>query len=280
MNGLPYYPRYPRDFFDGTNGMAFELKGAYSMLLDLIYMSGGQLYDEPRFIAGHMNCSVRAWNGYRAALIGLGKISVQNGIISNFRADKELKTQRTFQDKQRKNGSEPKKNNNLGEAVAKPKASHTDTDTESKGGGGSARGDASQTFREQILTACRVDPISGLTGHGGRQLGTQGDMAEAARWLELPGITEAAALAEISRIIAAKRDGPPRSFGYFTEAMRRLSADLTAPSLQPAPQTTPAARGTRHDENRAFGAAIHQLASGLSAGTVHLETASRNPWAQ
>lgn len=40
------------------------------------------------------------------------------------------------------------------------------------------------------------------------------------------------------------------------------------------------ARGTRHDKNRAFGAAIHQLASGLSAGTVHLETASRNPWAQ
>ncbi len=63
MNGLPYYPRYPRDFFDGTNGMSFELKGAYSLLLDLIYMCGGKLYDEPRFIAGHLNCSVRAWGG-------------------------------------------------------------------------------------------------------------------------------------------------------------------------------------------------------------------------
>jgi len=129
MNGLPYYPRYPRDFFDGTNGMCFELKGAYAMLLDLIYMCGGVLYDEPRFIAGHMNCSVRAWGNYRAALIERGKIKVDNGIISNFRADKELIIQRSFQDKQRINASKPRKNNDLGLAMAEPKPSHTDTDT-------------------------------------------------------------------------------------------------------------------------------------------------------
>jgi uncharacterized protein YdaU (DUF1376 family) len=130
MNGLPYYPRYPRDFFDGTNGMTFELKGAYAMLLDLIYMCGGQLYDEPRFIAGHMNCSVRAWGGYRAALIERGKIRVEDGIISNFRADKELIIQRSFQDKQRINASQPRKIKDLTEATAQPKPSHTDTDTE------------------------------------------------------------------------------------------------------------------------------------------------------
>lgn len=130
MNGLPYYPRYPRDFFDGTNGMSFELKGAYAMLLDLIYMCGGELYDEPRFIAGHMNCSVRAWGSYRAALIDRGKITVANGIISNFRADKELIIQRSFQDKQRINASQPRKNKDLGLAMAEPKPSHTDTDTE------------------------------------------------------------------------------------------------------------------------------------------------------
>ena len=134
MNGLPYYPRYPRDFFDGTNGMSFELKGAYSIILDLIYMSGGKLHDEPRFIAGHMNCSVRAWNGYRAALIDMGKISAEGGIISNFRADKELIIQRSFQNKQRENASAPRKNNGLGEAVAKPKPSHADTDTDTEEG--------------------------------------------------------------------------------------------------------------------------------------------------
>ena len=132
MNGLPYYPRYPRDFFDGTIGLSFEVKGAYAMLLDLIYMCGGKLYDDSRFIAGHMNCSVRAWNGYRATLIGAGKIKVENGVISNFRADKELIIQRSFQDKQRINASRPRKNNSLTEATAEPKPSHTDTHTEKK----------------------------------------------------------------------------------------------------------------------------------------------------
>ena len=99
------------------------------MLLDLIYMCGGHLYDEPRFIAGHMNCSVRAWGNYRAALIERDKIRIENGIIANFRADKELIIQRSFQDKQRINATGPRKNNNLGEATEKPKQSHTDTET-------------------------------------------------------------------------------------------------------------------------------------------------------
>jgi uncharacterized protein YdaU (DUF1376 family) len=151
MNGLPYYPRYPRDFFDGTNGMTFELKGAYAMLLDLIYMCGGQLYDEPRFIAGHMNCSVRAWGGYRAALIERGKIRVEDGIISNFRADKELIIQRSFQDKQRINASQPRKIKDLSEATAQPKPSHTDTDTDTDTEETVAKAtDASVDFAKQL----------------------------------------------------------------------------------------------------------------------------------
>ena len=75
-----------------------------------------------------------------------------------------------------------------------------------------------------------------MTGHGGTQLGTQAHMAEANRWLELPGITEAAVVAEITRI-AAGRNVMPRSFSYFTEAMRSLSAALSAPKLSPAPLT-------------------------------------------
>lgn len=132
MNGLPYYPRYPRDFFDGTIGLSFEVKGAYAMLLDLIYMSGGQLYDDARFIAGHMNCSVRAWNQYRLTLIERRKIKVENGIISNLRADKELIIQRSFQDKQRENRLGSRKNNDLAITVVEPKHNHTDTDTDKK----------------------------------------------------------------------------------------------------------------------------------------------------
>lgn len=132
MNGLPYYKAYPRDFFEGTAGMPFELKATYRLLLDLIYMHGGKLADDPRFISGHMGCSVRAWNKARAKLIEAGKITADLGIISNFRADKELEISRTFQDKQRENASKPRKNNDLPQAAAEPKPSHTDTDTDTE----------------------------------------------------------------------------------------------------------------------------------------------------
>lgn len=130
VNGLPYYKAYPRDFLDGTVGMPLELKGAYRILLDLIYLHGGKLTDDSRYISGHLGCSVRAWKKHRSDLIGRGKISADLGIISNFRADKETETLRSFQDKQRENASKPRKNNDLSEAMANPKRSHTDTDTD------------------------------------------------------------------------------------------------------------------------------------------------------
>lgn len=132
MNGLPYYKAYPRDFIEGTIGMPFELKGAYRLLLDLIYMQGGHLPDDSRYISGLLGCSARAWNGYRLALIGLGKITVENEIISNFRASLEVDNLKIIQEKQRENGSKPKKNKDLTKATAEPKANHTDTDTERK----------------------------------------------------------------------------------------------------------------------------------------------------
>ena len=64
-------------------------------------------------------------------------------------------------------------------------------------------------------------------------------MAEASRWLELPGLSPDVICAEVRRLIEAKRDGPPSSFKYFTEAMCRLSAEITAPRLSPAEPQAP-----------------------------------------
>jgi hypothetical protein len=103
-------------------------------------------------------------------------------------------------------------------------------------GGGSAREPISQsadpTFRERILEASGGDPVSGLTGHGGRRIGTQADMLEAGRWLAM-GLTEAECLTEIAAVMAKKRDGPPSKLSYFTPAMQRLAGAKTAPTLSP-----------------------------------------------
>ena len=130
MNGLPYYKAYPRDFIEGTIGMSFELKGAYRLVLDIIYLRGGHLPDDCRAIAGMLGCSVRKWKALRDDLVSLGKIQHQNGIISNFRADKELVILRSYQDKQSEIASKPRKNKGL----QQPEPSHTEPEPDKKEG--------------------------------------------------------------------------------------------------------------------------------------------------
>jgi len=86
----PWYRRFPDNFIAGTVGLTLEEKGAYSLVLDLMYVRGGPVPDEPRYIAGVCNCSVRKWNAIREKLIGLGKIHVVDGFLTNERAEKEI----------------------------------------------------------------------------------------------------------------------------------------------------------------------------------------------
>lgn len=130
MNGLPYYKRYPRDFFEGTIGMPLELKGPYGLVVDMIYMQNGSLPDDARYIAGNLGCTVRQWNSIREKLISLGKLVARDGQLANYRADKELVTSHSFQEKQRENGRKHKKINDIDEAVAKPKANQSESEQE------------------------------------------------------------------------------------------------------------------------------------------------------
>lgn len=126
MNGLPYYKAYPRDFIEGTIGMPFELKAAYRLVLDLIYMQGGNLPDDARYISGLLGCTLRKWNSLRGELIAMGKIEINGQFLTNKRAVIELETTRKFTEKQAENRSKPNKNNGL----KSPPCDHTDTDTD------------------------------------------------------------------------------------------------------------------------------------------------------
>ena len=131
MNGLPYYKAYPRDFIEGTVGMSFEMKAAYRLVLDLIYMQGGKLPDDAGYISGLLGCSVRKWNSLRIALIEAGKIYAENGIIGNFRADNQLESSRKLQDKNAENGRQSSKNKGLAEPNGQlTRGIEPDTDTD------------------------------------------------------------------------------------------------------------------------------------------------------
>lgn len=75
-------------------------------------------------------------------------------------------------------------------------------------------------------------------------VGGQGDVAEAMRWLELPGITEDVAVRQVEEVSKAKADGPAHKFSYFTPAMRRLSGEMSQPALRPDAISSSPARGS------------------------------------
>lgn len=159
---LPYYKRYPRDFFEGTIGMSFEVKSAYGLLLDLIYMRNGNLPDDARYIAGNLGCSVRKWNAIREQLISLGKISCDNGIISNFRADYLLEETRKYRDKKAENRKSSSENSDLKkrpskqpEPEPKPEVSRVELERAS-----------ADDFRSKCFEAAGLDPLSAMATPG------------------------------------------------------------------------------------------------------------------
>lgn len=115
-------------------------------------------------------------------------------------------------------------------------------ETKSIGGGGYAHAREEnlsppsghvQSDREAILEAIGADPISGMFGPNGKQIGRLADMQEARRWRDELGLGLDEVLTVIREVIAAKRDGPPNSFSYFTAAMQRFAGQKNRPALTP-----------------------------------------------
>ncbi len=165
-------------------------------------------------------------------------------------------------------------------------------------GGGSAREPcqkpppepATLTWRERMLDAMGCDR-SGITRPGAKIIGGEADMLTARGWLNDLGLTPEQVLEVIRDTMRTKRDpGPPSSFRFFTKAMQRFAADIAEAArpieaIQPRPldpQSTSPTHGGRHAraERAAFGYAMDQLAAGLSAGTIKLDTSRSDPFAK
>lgn len=98
---MPWFKCYPRDFFDGTEGMDAELRGYYALVLMLLYELDGELQDDEKFIARRLGMSTRKWRSVRAKLLAIPrKLMAGGGYIRNFRADVELWERRESSAKQ------------------------------------------------------------------------------------------------------------------------------------------------------------------------------------
>ena len=105
MSARPWYKRYGADFVFGTMGLPLDVRGAYSICIDLIYDRGGPIPDDARWLAGICGVSLRKWASIRDRLIGAGKLIEQNGYLINPRAFHELETDEAARLEAAKNGA-------------------------------------------------------------------------------------------------------------------------------------------------------------------------------
>ena len=226
MNGLPYYHRYPRDMIEGTRGMSFDERAAYGLVLDFIYLYSGKLPDDPRYIAGLLGLSVRRWNAIRERLISLGKLQIIGGLLTNYRADKEIIKLGKYLDKQAENGRQPKKNKWLEKPPlgpnSKPDGSIPNTNTNIEGreerisndilppppvGGG---GFSDDDF-DKLLAAVGYDP----DGHIPAPWFPDSPVIVA--WLERLTSAQIIAAAKASREVHAEPPATPQALNSFMD---------------------------------------------------------------
>ena len=87
---MRYAPWNLRDFLQGVRGLRPDEIGIYSIILNLLYDTMGQLRDDDRYIAGHCKCEIRYYRKLRQSLIDSGKVFEADGYLYNNRAMAEI----------------------------------------------------------------------------------------------------------------------------------------------------------------------------------------------
>ena len=130
--GLDWYKREPVAYLGDVQGLTSKEHAVYSVVIDLLYVHGGAIRNDPKWIAGWI--SDMGSSSVRKALASLEAnpritIEVTNDEISQNRAKTEAKTKQNLRETAQKHGKiggeksaelrrQPKENNSL--AVADP----------------------------------------------------------------------------------------------------------------------------------------------------------------
>ena len=256
MSKTPFMPLWVSDFLGDTLDLDATEVGAYLLLLMAQWQRGGaSLPDDEKKLQRVARCG-RNWAKVWGA-IGHYFDRDEDGVFNkrlrfeaqNVAAKRDVNAQNgarggSAKALKNKNACVANASNSLQRNASIPEP-EPEPEREDGGGGSACAREADLTDREMILDAMGVDP-SGMIGPS-KFVGTQADMAELARWLDLPGLTMPVVVEEIRRVCASKADGPPSRWSYFSPIMARLSAALTAPPLQPDARASPPARSTGPD---------------------------------
>lgn len=244
--GLDWYRRDPIAFLGGIQGMPAREIAVYAVILDLLYQHGGEIHNDPSWIAGWIgdmgSASVR---NVVSSLVGRGKVQLTpEGFLTNERVKNEVKTRRKRSENAEKTGHlggvssgksrrEARDNKDLAEANSSKKVPiEREEEKNIEGGGGMrvrAKPPDDQSFIVEVCTAAGVDKARSTSSHWF----DPGVGTAVSRWRGL-GLTDPEIL-DVIRAVAAARSSrdPPNTPTYFDKAMQRFAADKARPPLTP-----------------------------------------------
>ena len=127
-----WYKMNPLDWNEGTNSLSLEQEAAFLRICNAIYIAGGAISNNSFVIAGLLRCNDRKAKRIVSELVSAGKITVEDGSISNRRAIEEVSTRNRLTIERESAGrrggfesgksrSKLLKNNDTGEAIASSK---------------------------------------------------------------------------------------------------------------------------------------------------------------
>lgn len=254
---LAYFPMFPADFEADTSHLTLEEDGAFNRLLRICWLTPGcSIPDDPAWIARRMRVDLatfdrvvspvlreffkrRSGRLYSRRLLSIWqetdakhKRRVEAGRKGG-RPRKSLETKESDQSNAKAMAKQPEP-----EPEPEPYKSLDDGDT---GAGATVTGDPKPlqgpdelTFRERLLIACGVHPMQPAGTIRGRALGDSSDMATVRRYLAA-GVSEAELIQIFADAAQRKGDGPPGSFAYFEQPVRRYLAARDAAPPEPSP---------------------------------------------
>lgn len=113
MDDERYYRRKPKKILDATTGWDWQLKGIYSILIDIIMLRDDDLPDDPGYIAGHIGCTKNRWTAAKKKLVEFEKIQIVDGKVIQTQAKSEQNYRKSKSKQASLNRSKPNKINNL-----------------------------------------------------------------------------------------------------------------------------------------------------------------------
>jgi len=285
MAALPYMPLYVADYLADAAHLTTQEHGAYLILIMTYWQRGNALPDDDNKLCRIARLSPDEWDAMRDTIAEF--FDIRDGGWHHRRIERELSAVREKSAKARTAGKASSERRGNGRSTGVEQTlngrstdvqrtfNHTDTDTEKKDGGGGGSAGAREApaispeafaIVDEVLVAASLDSEHPLAIGGAYQVQT---------WVN-EGIPPEVIRIACKRALAGKRDGPPKSWRYFRDAVARehaLAADpLPVITVDPSKPGTVYARDSRNVETSLVAAGrrrieeLQRIRDGLGSG--------------